>query len=108
MLFAFFTNKKWVFTDAEEDVSTFRRLVTFSAGRLITLGIDYAVTLFGALMLSKLIPALVEYSVLGITLNMADLISKVVAAVIVIVCNYFFSKLFVFKKAGTDKTVCEK
>ena len=49
VLFAFFTNRKWVFTDAEKDASTMLQLTKFAGGRVITFFIDYAVTLFAAM-----------------------------------------------------------
>lgn len=97
VLFAFFTNRKWVFTDAEKNVPMINQLLTFSAGRLATFFIDYIATYWGALALTAAFPALVEYVIFGLTLNLCDIIAKVVVAVIVIVCNYIFSKLFVFK-----------
>ncbi len=97
VLFAFFTNRKWVFTEAEKDVSVPVQLIKFSAGRVVTFFIDYVVTFAGALGLAALIPALVRFSFLGREWNLAEIGAKVVAAVIVIVCNYIFCKIFVFK-----------
>ena len=98
VLFAFFTNRKWVFTDADKSVSLPIQLVKFSAGRVVTFFLDYVVTFFGALGLAALIPAMTEFAFLGRVWNLAEIGAKVVAAVIVIVCNYVFSKIFVFKK----------
>ena len=97
VLFAFFTNRKWVFTDAEKNVSVPVQLVKFSAGRVVTFFIDYAVSYFGILGLAALIPAMTRFVFLGREWNLAEIGAKVVAAVIVIVCNYIFSKIFVFK-----------
>ena len=97
VLFAFFTNRKWVFTEAEKDVSVPAQLVKFSAGRVITFFIDFLVTYFGLLGLAALFPALTKFVFLGKEWNLPEIGSKVVAAVIVIVCNYIFSKIFVFK-----------
>lgn len=98
VLFAFFTNKKWVFTDAEKSSSTFRQLCVFASGRVVTFFIDYGVTLFGAIALAAVLPALNSVSILGKELNVNEIAAKIVAAVIVIISNYIFSKLFVFKK----------
>ena len=98
VLFAFFTNRKWVFTDADKSVSLPIQLVKFSAGRVVTFFLDYVVTFFGALGLAALIPAMTEFALFGKVWNLAEIGAKVVAAVIVIVCNYVFSKIFVFKK----------
>ena len=99
VLFAFFTNKKWVFTDADRDVSTLKQLSVFAGGRLVTLGLDALVT-FGTVALLQSAGYL-EFTVnilISLTVT-ADLIAELVASVIVVVTNYFISKLFVFKKA---------
>lgn len=97
VLFAFFTNRKWVFTEADKDVSVWLQLVKFSGGRVITFFIDYVVTLFVAMGVAALIPALTSVALFGREWNLAEIGSKVLAAVIVIICNYIFSKIFVFK-----------
>ena len=97
VLFAFFTNRKWVFTGADMSVPVSVQLVKFSAGRVVTFLIDYVVTFFGALALALLIPKMTNVPLLGREWNLAEIGAKVIAAVIVIVCNYIFSKIFVFK-----------
>ena len=97
VLVAFFTNKKWVFTDADQDISTARQLVVFAGGRVVTFFIDYVVTFFGALALSALLPSWRCVVLLGKELNINELSAKLVAAVIVVISNYFFSKFLVFK-----------
>ena len=98
VLFAFFTNRKWVFTEADKSKKILPQLLTFSGGRVITLGLDYVITLVGAMALTALLPALNSISIIGITLNFNEVAAKVAAAFVVIVCNYIFSKIFVFKK----------
>ena len=97
VLFAFFTNRAWVFTDADRSENVGRQLVKFSAGRVVTFFIDYAVALFGAMAIASLIPSLTATVLLGREWNLAEIGAKVLAAVIVIICNYVFSKIFVFK-----------
>ena len=97
VLFAFFTNRAWVFTEAEKNVSVWRQLAAFSGGRVATFGIDYVVTLLGGIALSSLLPDITSVAFVGREWNLAEIGAKVVAAVIVIVCNYVFSKIFVFK-----------
>jgi len=103
VLFAFFTNRKWVFTDADKNVSVPKQLVKFSAGRVVTFFMDFVVTFFGAWGLSALLPAMTSVALLGREWNLAEIGAKVVAAVIVIVCNYIFSKIFVFKSKEQKK-----
>ena len=98
VLFAFFTNRKWVFTDADKNVSVFRQLVIFASGRLATFGADFLVTYFGTMALVALIPAWNSVAFMGVDWNLNEIGAKLAAAVIVLVSNYFFSKLFVFKK----------
>ena len=98
VLFAFFTNRKWVFTDADKNAPVVRQLGVFAAGRVATFGLDYVVTYFGTLALAALIPSFNSVVLLGRELNLNEIGAKVVAAVIVIIGNYIFSKLFVFKK----------
>jgi len=97
VLFAFFTNRAWVFTEADKSTSLWKQLLPFAGGRVITLGLDYVITFGLTLGLGALIPAWTSAALLGKTVNLCELASKVVAAVVVIVCNYVISKLFVFK-----------
>ena len=97
VLFAFFTNRKWVFTGADRKIRMSVQLLKFSGGRVITFLIDYAVTLFVAMGAAALLPALTSVELIGREWNLCEIGAKVLAAVIVIVCNYVFSKIFVFK-----------
>lgn len=99
VLFAFFTNKKYVFGDTNTQTRhMWRKLAEFSASRVLTLVLDTVLTfgivaLLGALSYEAILLPLVK-----IPLS-ADLIAKCVAAVFVIVGNYILSKLFVFRKS---------
>ena len=97
VLFAFFTNRAWVFTDADKSTSWWKQLIPFAGGRVVTLGLDFVITLGLTLGLGALIPAWTAAELLGKTWNLCEIFSKVVAAVVVIVANYVISKLFVFK-----------
>ena len=99
VLFAFFTNRKFVL-DGEIGDSGWKQLTVFAGGRLLTFGADYLVTFLGAIGLSALFPALNAFLFLGREWNLNEIAAKFVAAVIVIVCNYFFSKFLVFRKKG--------
>lgn len=97
VLFAFFTNRKWVFTSADKSKNIFVQLATFAGGRVATFFLDYVVTFFGGLALCSLLPAFNEVEIFGFAFNLNEVGAKVVAAVLVIIGNYIFSKLFVFK-----------
>ncbi len=100
VLFAFFTNRKWVFTDAEKNGTVKGQLLPFAAGRLATLGLDYVLTVGLTLGFSALLPAWRNVLLFGRSWNLCEIASKLVSAVAVIVCNYLISKLLVFKKRG--------
>ena len=100
VLFAFFTNKKWVFKNADSSVSTGAQLLRFSTSRLATLGLDALITLGTVWILQAL-----DYHdiiLLGFTVS-ADLIAKLAASVVVVISNYILSKLFVFKANNGEK-----
>ena len=97
VLFAFFTNRKWVFTEADKNVSAGLQLAKFSGGRLLTFFIDYFVTFFAAMGAAALLPTLTSVLLFGREWNLCEIGAKLLAAVIVIICNYIFSKIFVFK-----------
>ena len=95
VLVAFFTNKKWVFnaggTTKDETV---KELLSFSLGRVGTLGLDTVLT-FGTVWLLEAVNYVPFKFILTFT---ADLWSKIVASVVVIIANYVISKFFVFKR----------
>ncbi len=94
VLFSFFTNRAWVFTDADKSVSVPKQLAAFASGRLLTLGLDYVITYAGALLILRVVDGSENY---------AETVSKMAAAVVVMAGNYVFGKLFVFrKKKGRD------
>lgn len=82
VLFAFFTNRIWVFSAPADTPAAFiRQMVSFFTSRLATLGIEELILL------------------LGITcLHLDKVAVKTVAQVIVIVLNYVLSKIWVFHK----------
>lgn len=92
VLFAFFTNKKWVFEEAKElTTSTAFQLAEFAGSRLLTLLLDTIVT-FGTVWILEAI----KYTQLWFFT--CDVIAKIAAAVLVTIANYFLSKFWVFKK----------
>lgn len=79
VLFAYLTNRKWVFKS--ENTNCFKEFTRFAYYRVASLLIE-TVTLF----------ILIEM------LFTTPLIAKLIAAVLVVVANYIFSRLFVFRK----------
>lgn len=82
VLFAYVTNRIWVFESRRKGfLPIFGELVSFAGGRVMTL------------LLQELM-FLVFFHQLGIN----EYIVKIVASVLVVVANYFISKLIVFRK----------
>jgi len=103
VLFAFFTNRKWVFTEADKSGSVIGQLGVFAGGRVMTFALDYGVTYFGAFALGVMLPWASKMEMFGREWNLNEIAAKVIAAVIVIIGNYFFSKLLVFREKRERK-----
>ena len=99
VLFAYYTNKKWVF-NVTENAGEKTRIASFFGSRLFSLGCDTAVT-FGVIF-TLTATGYTAFSLSlppGISLNFTpDLWAKLAAAVVVIVVNYILSKFLVFRK----------
>ena len=80
VIFAYFTNRKYVFES--KNPNKLQEAAKFTASRLVTLFLDMATMFIGVTLL-----------------KFNDKIIKLIAQVLVIIGNYIFSKLFVFKKA---------
>lgn len=83
VLFAYFTNSKWVFakdTEKKNIKVRLREMALFFSGRLATLGIEEVILL--------VFVTLLHYN---------EMIVKTAAQVIVLISNYVISKLVVFK-----------
>ena len=77
--FAYVTNRKFVFESKSKKIV--EEVTKFFTYRLITLGLEVSLM---ALFVS--------------VLNINDMLSKVILQVVVLVLNYVFSKLFIFKE----------
>jgi putative flippase GtrA len=86
VLFAYYTNKKFVFkTNHSLLIQTIKSLLLFIYYRILSLVIDIGIMYL-----------LIE------VLYFDDLLSKVIANVIVVIFNYITSKLFVFRQRGLE------
>lgn len=82
VLFAFVTNRIWVFNaKANGKAAFFRQLCGFYGGRLLTLGIE-----------ELLILVFITW------LGWNSMAVKISAQIVVLIANYIVSKLFVFRK----------
>ena len=101
VLVAFFTNKLWVFTQAEHGAkATLRQLALFSGARVGTFFVEAIVNLGIIWLLDDIIGINAPVIPLGsFDFELGSRIwAKIVSSVIVVVANYYISKLVVFKK----------
>ncbi len=93
--FSYITNKIWVFESKSWKPGVLaREVISFFAARVLTLGIEEAgLYLFVDLLsFSEISVKLFSFEIGG------ELIAKGIVAVAVVVINYVFSKLLIFKK----------
>ncbi|MGX7148313.1 GtrA family protein [Enterococcus ureasiticus] len=85
VLFAFFTNKYFVFVSNHEDISSFiREMLLFYWYRILSFVVDMALMIL-----------MIEW------MHISDFWAKMLTQVAVVVLNYFFSKFFIFKKKAS-------
>jgi putative flippase GtrA len=101
LLAAFYTNRKWVFTEADHGKGTlWHQLWLFSGSRVFTFFLDLAATYGLIHLLSLWLTPDNAPVLLGVKLD-AELWAKVAVSILVIATNYFLSKLLVFRKKQT-------
>lgn len=82
VLFAYFTNRKWVFnTNAKGFKENFNEFIKFILGRAVTMVIEQG-------------GVIIFYSIM----NLPFMPVKLSLTIIVIILNFFFSKFFAFKE----------
>lgn len=79
VIFAYVTNRKYVFESKEND--KIKEAGKFVLARITTLVMDMLIMWFGVIILSS-----------------NDKIVKLISQIVIIISNYVFSKIFVFKK----------
>ena len=103
MLVAFYTNRKWVFTDADKNVPAYKQLFVFAEGRVLTLIMALVLQYLLELLFAQIIT--MDVTLLGMIFT-AEIIGTtaalVIYSIIEIIANYYFSKLIVFKKKKTE------
>lgn len=81
VLFAYVTNRIWVFNSGATGRTLFKEMIAFFLGRLTTLGVEEILLL-----------------VFTTWLSFNGVIVKIGAQVVVLILNYIISKFFVFKE----------
>lgn len=93
--FSYITNKIWVFESKSWRAGVLlKEIPSFFAARVLTLGIEEAGLYF---LIDVLSFGDISLRILTFDIN-GELISKAVVAVLVVIVNYIFSKLVIFKK----------
>lgn len=86
LIFAFVVNKYIVFKSKKSDVKTIiKEFVSFGVARLASFGCETLIIFVAPYIMIPL------------------MIAKVIAQIVVVILNYIFSKLFIFKKDKGDK-----
>lgn len=95
VIFAYFTNKLWVFQSKSWKPNVVvRELIGFFGARLFSLGVE---ELGLWLMIDKMNIGTIGFEILDFDVN-GNLIAKVIMQVVIVILNYIFSKLIIFKK----------
>lgn len=98
VLFAYVTNKIFVFQSRSWSAKTLsHEIPAFFGARLFSFGIEELLLLFslGVLHADEYMLQISRFSLSGVK------VAKIVISVVTVILNYFFSKLFIFKK-GKD------
>ena len=90
ILFAFITNDTFVFKQERKNWPI--RLVKFFLARLSTLGLDLLLTYIFVTTFPDVIGQFVEYNI-----DWVNMIETILAQILIIILNYIFSKIYIFK-----------
>ena len=95
VIFAYFTNKIWVFESKSWKANVLvREIISFFGARVFSLVVEEAGLW---LLIDVLSMGGICWTILGFNIT-GNLIAKVVMQVVVVILNYIFSKLIIFKK----------
>ena len=91
ILFAYVTNRIWVFESKTRGPAALKEFASFVSCRLATLVLDIVLMIVGVDWLgAKLIPAA--------WMDLWELTMKLISNVVIVVVNYIFSKLLIFRR----------
>lgn len=99
VIFAYVTNKLWVFDSKSWNIKIIgREIPEFVGARLFSLAVEEG----GLLLFMKVMHfERFSFTIFGFNVT-GTLIAKVILAVIVVILNYIFSKLVIFKKKNNS------
>ena len=106
VLFAFFTNRAFVFKDADKKANIWVQMAEFFGGRLLTFVLfEWLLNLGVVWLLSTILPENPEILTVDVTAYRGpamEIVAMGVASVCNIVANYIIGKFLVFKKAKKE------
>ena len=109
VLFAFFTNRAFVFKDADKAANIWVQMAEFFGGRLATFVLfEYLLNLGLTLALSAILPEAIEILTVDVSQYRGaaiEVFAMGVVSVANIVANYLIGKFLVFKKAKQTENV---
>lgn len=103
--FGYFANRRWVFKSKSKNILS--EAAKFVGSRLFTYFLDILICNVSQIVLAPkfIYPSIpadsVVFSILGISFTCSKMVlyvTTMISAVVVVILNYVFSKLFVFKK----------
>ena len=101
VIVSFVTNKIFVFTEAEHGIRvSVKQFTTFAGSRILTYFLEVGVNL-GIIALLELC-AYRTWTVMGMDLT-TRFWAKMVSSVVIVITNYYISKLLVFRTGGKEK-----
>ena len=99
VIFAYFTNKLWVFESKSWKASVvIKELIGFFGARIFSLVVEEAGLW---LMIDICHMGNISWDILGFNLS-GNMIAKIIMQVVVVILNYVFSKLIIFKHKKDD------
>lgn len=94
--FAYVTNRIWVFESKNRGAkAVFKEIVLFVGARLFSLVLELIIMYIG---MDLLLAGEHTIDLLGKTLPLGEFITKTIAQIVIIISNYIFSKLIIFRK----------
>lgn len=100
VIFAYFTNKLWVFESKSWKANVVvKELIGFFGARIFSLVVEEAGLW---LMIDICHMGNISWDILSININ-GNMIAKIIMQVVVVILNYVFSKLIIFKKKKNDE-----
>lgn len=101
VIFAYITNKLWVFESKSRNSKVIiREIVSFFGARLFSLAVEEA-GLWLMIDVGKM--GLSEFRIIGMDID-GNMIAKLIMQVVVVILNYVFSKFIIFAKKRDNRS----